>query len=128
MADVRLSNIANVTGTYDSIPTTLTSEAVITEIIKGLTITKTADKQNWANGYLTYTITITNNAESQFETPTITDILDTALISLVDKSVTVDGSEAEYNYNDTTGELTITLGNIDVGKSSVITFQVQQKA
>lgn len=28
MADVKLSNIANVTGTYDSMPTTLTSEAV----------------------------------------------------------------------------------------------------
>mgnify|MGYP004518738117 FL=1 len=31
MANVQLSNIANVTGTYDAIPTTLTSEAVITE-------------------------------------------------------------------------------------------------
>ena len=38
MADVKLSNIANVTGTYDSIPTTLISEAVITEMIAGLTI------------------------------------------------------------------------------------------
>ena len=57
MADVKLSNIANVTGTYDSIPTTLTSEAVITEMIAGLTILKTADKQNWASGNLQYTIT-----------------------------------------------------------------------
>lgn len=53
MADVKLSNIANVVGTYDSIPTTLTSEAVITDLISGLTIVKTADKQNWASGNLT---------------------------------------------------------------------------
>ena len=52
MADVKLSNIANVTGTYDSVPTTLTSEAVITEMIAGLTIIKSADKQNLATGNL----------------------------------------------------------------------------
>ena len=71
MADVKLSNVASITGTYDSIATTLSSEAVITSIISGLTIVKTADKQNWANGYLTYTITITNNAEKPFESPNI---------------------------------------------------------
>lgn len=45
MADVKLSNIANVTGTYDSVPTTLTSEAVITEMITCLTIVKSADHE-----------------------------------------------------------------------------------
>ena len=54
MADVKLTNVADVTGTYDSIPTTLTSEAIITDLISGLTIVKTADKQNWATGNLTY--------------------------------------------------------------------------
>ena len=74
MADVKLSNIANVTGTYDSIPTTLTSEAVITDMIAGLTIVKVADKQNLASGNLLYTITITNSAENAFENPEITEI------------------------------------------------------
>lgn len=87
MADVKLSNIANVTENYDSIPTTLTSKAVITDMIAGLTIVKVADKQNWASGNLTYTITITNGAENAFENPTITDILDPALIKLVENSV-----------------------------------------
>lgn len=54
MADVKLTNVADVTRTYDSIPTTLTSEAIITDLISGLTIVKTADKQNWATGNLTY--------------------------------------------------------------------------
>ena len=38
MADVKLSNIANVTGTYDSVSTALSSEEVITSMITGLTI------------------------------------------------------------------------------------------
>lgn len=127
MADVKLSNMASVTGTYDAIPTTIETQAVITEIIKGLTITKTADKGTWVSGNLTYTITITNNAVNPFETPTVTDTLDTTLISLVDNSVQVNGAEAQYTYEASTGVLSITLETIAVGSSSVITFQVQQK-
>lgn len=126
MADVKLSNIANVTGTYDSIPTTLISEAVITEMIAGLTILKTEDKQNWASGNLQYTITITNGAQNAFETPTITDILDPTLIKLVKDSVEVDGKKVEYTYDETTGELKIVLDTIATETNSVITFQVQK--
>lgn len=126
MADVKLSNIANVTGTYDSIPTTLTSEAVITDMISGLTIVKKADKQNWASGNLLYTITITNGAENAFETPTITDTLDPTLIKLVDNSVEVDGKTVEYNYDAVSGKLEIVLETIETGANSVITFQVQK--
>lgn len=126
MADVKLSNIANVTGTYDSIPTTLTSEAVITDMIAGLTIVKVADKQNLASGNLLYTITITNSAENAFENPEITDILDPVLIKLVENSVEVDGKAAQYTYDDTTGELKITLDTIEKDASLIITFQVQK--
>lgn len=126
MADVTLSNIANVTGNYDAIPTTLTSEAVITEMIAGLTIVKTADKQNWASGNLTYTVTILNSAENPFEKPTFTDILDPTLISLVENSVKVDGADAQYTYDPVTGLLTIELETIEKDKSAEITFQVQK--
>lgn len=126
MADIKLSNIANVTGNYDAIPTTLTSEAVITEMISGLTIVKTADKQNWASGYLTYTVTISNSAENPFETPTFSDTLDPALIKLVDNSVKVNGTDAQYEYDSTTGLLTVTLETIAKDESSVVTFQVQK--
>lgn len=126
MADVILSNIANVTGNYDAIPTTLVSEAVITELIAGLTIVKTADKQNWASGNLTYTVTITNGAENPFESPVFTDTLDPKLIKLVDDSVEVDGETAEYAYDSTTGVLSVTLATIATGSKSEITFQVQK--
>ncbi len=45
MADVKLSYITNVTGTYVSVATAISSETIITSMITGLTIVKTADKQ-----------------------------------------------------------------------------------
>ena len=126
MADVKLSNIANVTGNYDSTPTTLTSEAVITEMIAGLTILKTADKQNWASGNLTYTVTISNSAENPFEKPEFTDTLDPTLIKLVENSVKVNGTDAQYEYDSTTGLLKVELETIEKEGSSVVTFQVQK--
>lgn len=126
MADVKLTNVADVTGTYDSIPTTLTSEAIITDLISGLTIVKTADKQNWATGNLTYTVTITNAAENAFEKPTFTDILDPALIKLVENTVEVNGSRTEYTYDPTTGKLSVELETIATEGSTTITFQVQK--
>lgn len=126
MADVTLSNIANVTGDYDAIPTTLTSEAVITEMIAGLTIVKTADKQNWASGNLTYTVTISNSAENPFEKPTFTDTLDPLLIKLVENSVKVNGTDANYTYDSETGLLTVELETIAKDGSTEITFQVQK--
>ena len=95
-------------------------------MIAGLTILKTADKQNWASGNLQYTITITNGAKNAFETPTITDILDPTLIKLVKDSVEVDGKKVEYTYDETTGELKIVLDTIATETNSVITFQVQK--
>ncbi len=126
MASVKLSNIANVVGNYDSVPTSLTSEAVITEMIAGLTIVKTADKQNWASGNLTYTVTITNNADSPYETPTFTDTLDPTLIKLVENSVQVNGNTANYTYDAPSGLLTISLETIANTENAVITFQVQK--
>lgn len=126
MADVKLTNVADVTGTYDSIPTTLTSKAIITDLISGLTIVKTADKQNWATGNLTYTVTITNAAENAFEKPTFTDILDPALIKLVENTVEVNGSTTEYTYDPTTGKLSVELETIATEGSTTITFQVQK--
>lgn len=126
MADVKLTNVADVTGTYDSIPTTLTSEAIITDLISGLTIVKTADKQNWATGNLTYTVKITNAATSAFEKPTFTDILDPTLIKLVDNSVKVNDATVEYNYDSGTGKLSVELETIAIEESTTITFQVQK--
>lgn len=54
----KLSNLVTVEGNYNNILTELTSNTSVVNMIEGLTVTKEADKQNWASGNLTYTITI----------------------------------------------------------------------
>lgn len=127
MADVSLNNSVSVTGTYDLDPLILASNTVVTKIVKGITVHKTADKEKWTTGNLTYTITIENNADNPFETPTLVDVLDTNLITLVENSVLVNGVTKEYIFEKSTGTLSINLETIAVGGSSVITFRVQQK-
>ena len=65
MADVKLSNIANVTGTYDSVATALTSEAIITSMITGLTIVKTANKQICDNFYYSNSVIVYSKCRIQ---------------------------------------------------------------
>lgn len=127
MADVNLSNSASVTGTYETGALTLTSNVVTTEIVNGITIVKAADKEKWSTGELTYTITIENNAQNTLESPTVVDILDPTLVKLVDNSVKVNSSDAQYTYEETTGTLSINLEDMTVGTTSVITFRVLQK-
>lgn len=52
-----LNNTASANGTYNNIPTSVTSNTSVVNMIEGLTLTKEADKQNWSSGDLTYTIT-----------------------------------------------------------------------
>ena len=127
MADITLTNNANISGTYDSSPLTLESNTVTTQLISGITIQKSADKQNWLSGDLTYTITIQNNADSNLDSPVLTDILNPDLIKLVENSVQVDGAIKQYKYEELSGTLTVNLDNIDVGNTATITFRVQKK-
>lgn len=127
MADINLSNSVDVTGTYDTEQLFLKSNTVVTKIVNGITVVMTADKEKWATGELTYNVTITNNADSTFETPKIVDILDPSLIKLVPNSVKVDSVDTNYTYDESVGNLSIDLNTIAVGDSSVITFRVQQK-
>lgn len=83
-----------------------------------------------AVGNLTYSIVINNQAEKDYVTPEITDVLD-SLIDFVPESVTIDGVQAEtssYSYNEGTKTLTINLDDITAGKSKTVTFQVKKKS
>lgn len=128
--ETELSNIASVLGNYNDIPTELTSEAVVVSMIDGLTVTKTADKVNWADGSLTYTIVIKNETEKTFTTPVVTDILNPTYVALISDSITVEGTKidtSKYTYEASTGTLTINLDDIAPSGSSTITFQVTKK-
>ncbi len=129
MNSKELLNTVSATGTYNGLPTAITSEAVAVQIVDGLTITKTADKQSWGNGLLTYTITIQNTAAESYATPVVTDVIDTTLVKFVPDSVYIDDVQAEssqYTYDDTTHTLTINLSDITSGSSKKITFQVSK--
>lgn len=128
--ETELSNTVRAVGNYNDVLTSITSAVSVVTMISGLTITKTADKPVWADGNLTYSIVINNQAEKDYVTPEITDVLD-SLIDFVPESVTIDGVQAEtssYSYNEGTKTLTINLDDITTGKSKTVTFQVKKKS
>lgn len=125
-----LRNSVSSIGNYNSIPTSVTSATSVVTMVDGLSITKTADKQIWADSILTYTIVIDNQTEKTYESPTVTDILDNNLIEFVDDSVTIDDVKAtssEYLYNDSEHKLIVNLEDLDPSSTKVIKFQVSKK-
>lgn len=129
--DRELENIASVVGTYNNLPTSMTSQALVVAMIDGLSITKSADKQSWVDGLLTYTIKIDNQATQSYENPVITDVLDNTLVNFVEDSVYIDGEKAtaaQYTYDSETHTLTINLSSIEANTSSTVTFQVSKKS
>lgn len=124
-----LNNTASAVGNYNEIPTSITSSVSVVTMISGLTITKTADKQNWADGELTYTIVIDNKTDKSYVSPKITDILDINLVTFVDKSVFIDDVlSTNYTYEESSGTLTITLEDITASSSKIIKFKVIKKS
>lgn len=128
--ETELNNTATVLGNYNSIPTEISTQALVVTMLKGLTATKTADKMIWSDGLLTYTIVVSNDTDYDYVGPVVTDILDISLISLVDDSVTVDGvkiSTPQYTWDSSSGKLSISLTDIEAKGKKTITFQVEKK-
>ena len=129
MAVVNLTNQTTIEGQYGSPASAISfvSNEVTTSIVQGLTVQKEADKTNWVNGPLTYTIVVTNNSGSTLSSGVLLDKID---INLVDFSTTygvqIDGSKTtNYTYNN--GNLEVTLPDLETDKSVTVTFQVTQK-
>lgn len=126
-----LNNSVTAVGNYNSVPTTITSNVSVVNLVDGLSITKEADKTNWVDGNLTYTIVVKNDAESSYEKPVVTDIIDTASVDFVDGSVTIDGtlatSGSQYSYDSNTHTLTVNLNDILPSSSSTLKFQIKKK-
>lgn len=126
-----LKNTAEAVGNYNNIPTSMTTTASVVTMVSGLTMTKTADKEVWVDGELTYTITINNQTNTTYSAPIITDILDSQLITFVDGSVTINGTNAtsdEYEYESLTNKLTIKLTDINATNSTIVKFKVAKKS
>ncbi len=128
--ETTLNNTATVLGTYNEIPTTLTSEVLATTLLSGLTVTKTADKEVWADGNLTYTITVDNQTTETYTSPVITDILDKDLVTLLTNTIKINDTAAttsDYEYEEATGKLTVNLSDIVPSSKVTVTFQVTKK-
>ena len=126
-----LNNTANVSGTINGETTTLTTNTLEVNLINGLTAVKSADKTSWADGELTYTLTVNNTTGVTYTSPVITDTLDTSLVTFVPDSVTINGSAAsssEYTYDSSTGLLTVNLSDIATNGTATVTFKVTKNS
>ena len=127
---MQVINQASILGKYSNIYVPINSNMLFIQKILGLTLTKTANKTVWFGGYLTYTITITNDEQSPYSNPIITDVLDPTKIVLVPSSVKLDGTPVmsnQYTYNATTGTLTVPTYTVSSGDTLVLTYDVLQK-
>lgn len=128
--ETELTNTATVLGNYNSVPTEISTTALVVTMLSGLTVTKSADKPVWSEGNLTYTIEINNATTESYTSPVITDILNPTLITLVKGSIKVDSTpleESNYTFEDSTGKLTITLPDITSQSKKTVTFEVSKK-
>lgn len=126
MPDTNLINSASLQGTYNSAPLKLEAEALETLMIEDLTIERETDKEVWANGLLTYTITVSNGADYDYEDVVFEDVLDIISISFVADSFRVNGISIDATYDDSMGILSANIGTIGSGQTATITFQVHK--
>lgn len=121
--DIETFDLDNV----DAKQTTISLVSVL-NLINGLTITKSANKINWVDGYLTYKIVITNTSDGNYENAYITDPLDKT-VEFVSNSLIIDNvvaTEDDYDYDAEENILTIYLNNVDNKTSKIIKFQVKK--
>ena len=126
-----LNNKVVANGIYNNIPTSLTSNTSVVNIIEDLTLTKEADKQNWSSGILTYTITINNETEVSYPNSKITTLINPNLVEFIPSSVKIDNlriPEKEYNYDKDSHILTVISGLIEDSTSKTIKFSVKKKS
>lgn len=125
-----LINTATSVGEYEGLSTEMTTEAVVTQLVDDLGIVKTADRESWATGNLTYTITIDNQSGNPYVTPVVTDTIDPTLATLVDGTVTINGTSAtsptDYTFDVVTGLLTVNLPDVAATSTTVIEFEVER--
>lgn len=125
-----LSNVVTSLGDYNSIPTSLTSNTTVVNIIEGLSLSLETNKINWTDGNLIYTITLDNQTDTPYTNINITDQIDTRYITLIEDSITINdqsATEQDYSYDDSTNILKINLDKVDATSKAIITFTVKKK-
>lgn len=125
-----LNNIASANGNYNDVPTSVTSNVYVVNMIEGLTLKKEANQKNWINGNLTYTITLSNLTDTTYVKPIITDEINTTLVNLIKESITINGTKAtedQYSYDENTHILKVNLDDVGANETVTLTFSVEKK-
>lgn len=130
MAVENLTNQVSIDGQYGNPASAITfaSNVVTTKIVQGLTVTKTADKTNWVDGPLTYTVLVENNSGETLTSGSLTDVLDTNLVEFNSTYGVQINSQSSSNYTYESGTLKITLPDLADTEQATITFQVTRKS
>lgn len=126
MALTIVKNYGDFTGDFLGEPgVTATTNIVETNIVGGITATKSADKEFWINGPLTYTIELTNDSGEPYENVVLTDQLDP--LTVLDQTYGVFVNNVKVtNYTYTAGMLTVPAGDIPEGGDVTVSFRVLQ--
>lgn len=132
MALTKFDNKAVLSGKLDNAPFDGTESTLATVALSDIDFTKEANQDIWINGYLVYTLTVTNAAdEGALTNLVITDTLEYTIFSLDQTSFVIvnDGTtllDTQYtiSYNSATGILTITITDpiVELGSGEIMTI------
>ena len=118
-----------VTGKINNLDTTITSNIISVEVPSSqLSISKLANKNIWSDGILKYSITITNNSNSNIINGTFKDVINPKYANVIPSSVLVNNNSYPFIYNKATGQLEINNLNINVNEIVTVTYSVSKKA
>ena len=111
-----------VTGKINNLDTTITSNIISVEVPSSqLSISKLANKNIWSDGILKYSITITNNSNSNIINGTFKDVINPKYANVIPSSVLVNNNSYPFTYNKATGQLEINNLNINVNEIVTVT-------
>lgn len=117
-----------VTGKINNLDTTITSNIISVEVPSSpLSISKLANKNIWSDGILKYSITITNNSNSNIINGIFKDVINPKYANVIPSSVLVNNSSYQFTYNKATGQLEINNLNINVNEIVTVTYSVSKK-
>lgn len=115
-----------VTGKINNLDTIITSNIISVEVPSSpLSISKLANKNIWSDGILKYSITITNNSNSNIINGTFKDVINPKYANVIPSSVLVNNSSYPFTYNKATGQLEI--NNLNINEIVTVTYSVSKK-
>ena len=120
-----LSNTVSASGIYNNVTTLLTSNTSLVNLVDELVLNMSANKKNWSDGNLIYTIEVINQSEKKHN-----DVIDTSLVNFIIGSVKINNvlaNDGQYSYDLDKHMLTINLDDVLGTSKVVISFSVKKR-